>query len=353
MAWFVACCCQPCQVCRTKCRDEKYVHIEYKTLAGAPLTTLEKMNQVVLTEQTGKMYSPHPIPMTSLVTTQPPPTTSQDMIGRDPYVQFSMYYDIQRRELDVQLTAVCNLPDIGEKCSTKVYTLLSSIKLEIWMESKTVSDSHDPLFNQIFEFKGVLMSELREMVLVFQIHHYSPHHSKNVYGLAKLLMKNADVYGAQSTLKIGMGQKVKQDPSKNKGDVLLVTTYKENSTLEGSLMRVTNLSRSNLPDPYVQIDVFFKDQHQYEWTSSVKNRTASPVYNEPFQFDITGMDINDISLKVTVYDHHKVRKATVIGKAVLGHTSHIQSGRDHWADLIQRCGQPVSYWHTLTTELIV
>lgn len=96
-----------------------------------------------------------------------------------------------------------------------------------------------------------------------------------------------------------------------------------------------------------------KDQHQDEWKSSVKLKTATPVYNETFQFDTLGMDINDVTLRVTVYERHKITKSIVIGRVVLGHTSYIQSGRDHWANMIQKCGQPTSYWHMLSADLIV
>ena len=106
-------------------------------------------------------------------------------------------------------------------------------------------------------------------------------------------------------------------------------------------------------DPYVQIEVFFKDEHQGEWKSSVKLKTTTPVYNESFMFDINGMDINDVTLRVTVYDHRKFKKSTIIGRVVLGHTSHMQSGREHWESLIQRHGQPVSFWHMLTADLTV
>lgn len=113
------------------------------------------------------------------------------------------------------------------------------------------------------------------------------------------------------------------------------------------LMRSTHHSA----DPYVQIEMFYKNQHQCEWKTSVKNRTTTPVYNEPFQFDISGADINDVSLRITVYNHHKIRSSTVIGRVVLGHASHTESGRDHWMHMVQQCGQPVSYWHMLTADL--
>eukprot|EP00731_Ephydatia_muelleri_P029808 Em0021g331a len=298
-------------------------------------------------QETANVYLPHLVPKVSRFTGQPSATVDSGETS----VQFSLYYDIQRCTLDVQLIEVSNLPDIGGKCSSKVYVLLSSLKLERWIESMVASNSQSPAFNQTLEFHGVLLSELKDMLIAFQIHHYSANHSNNVFGVAKMLLKDADIYGACTTLGITLGQKLKQDPCKNKGDILLVITYKENHILEGSIMKATNLSRYSLPDPYVQIDMLCKNQHQSGWKSSVKNRTMTPVYNEPFQFDTSGTDINDVSLRITVYDYHKIRSSTVIGRVVLGHASHIESGRDHWAHLVQRSGQPVSYWHTLTSDL--
>lgn len=212
MAWLWACC-QPCKVCWNRCRkapEKKYAQVEYKALKEAPLTTAQRLDQLLLMQQTGNMYLPHPVPTPVKV----PPTVLRDRdtaASHEICVQVSLFYDMQRSTLNVQLHEVCNLPpDIGEKCSTKVHVLLSSIMKERWMESKIVSNSQNPIFNQTLEFRGLLLSELKETLIAFQIHHYSPHHSKNVFGVGKLFLKNADIYGAHTTLMVTLGEKLHQ-----------------------------------------------------------------------------------------------------------------------------------------------
>lgn len=205
MAWLWMCC-RPCQVCWARCTDKqekKYAHVEYNILKEAPLTTMQKLNQVVQMQETANVFLPHSVPMASCV-------TSAAVNSGEACVQFSLYYDIQRCALDVQLIEVYNLPDIGGKCNSKVYVLLSSIKLERWIESMVSSNSQNPVFNQTFEFHGVLLSELKDMFIAFQIHHYSSNNSSNIFGVAKMLLKDADIYGACTTLGITLGQKIKQ-----------------------------------------------------------------------------------------------------------------------------------------------
>ena len=225
MAWLWMCC-QPCQVCWAKCRDKqkkKYPHVEYNVLKEAPLATIQKLNQVVQMQETANVYLPHLVPKVSRFTGQPSATVDSGETS----VQFSLYYDIQRCTLDVQLIEVSNLPDIGGKCSSKVYVLLSSLKLERWIESMVASNSQSPAFNQTLEFHGVLLSELKDMLIAFQIHHYSANHSNNVFGVAKMLLKDADIYGACTTLGITLGQKLKQvsEETTPSGGFQIVTSF--------------------------------------------------------------------------------------------------------------------------------
>ena len=213
MAWLLMCCrpYQSCCTCCWKAADKKYGQIEYKVLKEAPISTAQRLNQLIQMQQAANVYSPHPVvPKAVSVTMQPTTVGVHDTAHRETCLQFSLYYDIQRCALDVQLNEVCDLPDLGDKCSTKVYVLLSSMKMERWMESKIASNSQSPLFNQTFEFHGVLLNELKEILIAFQVHHYSSNHSNNVFGVGKLLLKNADIYGANTSLRITLGEKLKQ-----------------------------------------------------------------------------------------------------------------------------------------------
>ena len=84
-----------------------------------------------------------------------------------------------------------------------------------------------------------------------------------------------------------------------------------------------------------------------KWKSSVKRKTLIPVYNEAFQFDILGKDINDLVLEVLMMDYDRFSKNDMVGKVVLGGTATGESELRHWQDMISSAPQVVSQWHTI------
>ena len=43
-----------------------------------------------------------------------------------------------------------------------------------------------------------------------------------------------------------------QDPGRNKGDILIVAAYNGDRVLEGTVMKMTNLSRTSLPGQFTK-----------------------------------------------------------------------------------------------------
>ena len=81
-----------------------------------------------------------------------------------PPLQFSLYYDIQRRSLSVHLQQVYNLPakDVRGTSDPFVVFFLLPNKEEIY-ESKIV---HNPIFDQVFEFGSTLtFSTVKKRIL--------------------------------------------------------------------------------------------------------------------------------------------------------------------------------------------
>ena len=71
-------------------------------------------------------------------------------------------------------------------------------------------------------------------------------------------------------------------------------------------------------DPYVKVYMLHRHRRLDKWKSTTRRNTLAPVFNEPFEFDITGMDVRDICLEIFVMDHDRFRKNDVIGIVYVG-----------------------------------
>ena len=103
-------------------------------------------------------------------------------------------------------------------------------------------------------------------------------------------------------------------------------------------------------DPYVKITLNFGGAVKSTWRSTYKTRTASPVYNESFCLDVSGMDPDHVSIQAEVSDHNKLLRNYFIGCVRIGTSSPSESGRKHWAAMIEHQGESISYWHSLVAK---
>ena len=88
-----------------------------------------------------------------------------------PYIYFSLYFDIQRRALMVNLIKVENLPPKPPNqgsCDPFVMLFLLPNKQEV-LQSVVKQRTLNPEFQQVFEFGGILANDLKNQVLVFRV----------------------------------------------------------------------------------------------------------------------------------------------------------------------------------------
>ena len=100
-------------------------------------------------------------------------------------------------------------------------------------------------------------------------------------------------------------------------------------------------------DPYVKVYVVHKGRKHSKWKSTIKKNTLLPVFNEPFQFDISNLNIQDISLEFVVMDYDRFSKDNIVGHVQVGPSAKEEMGRTHWEELISSPNQPISRWHTI------
>lgn len=99
-------------------------------------------------------------------------TASASAITDDPpMLYFSLYFDIQRRALAVNLMKAENLPQKPASqgsCDPFVMMFLLPNKQEV-LQSVIKQRTLNPVFKQVFEFSGILAHDLKNQVLVFRV----------------------------------------------------------------------------------------------------------------------------------------------------------------------------------------
>ena len=122
-----------------------------------------------------------------------------------PTLHFSLYYDLQRHTLTLDLKEARNLTakDSSGTSDPLVVVYLDPSKDEIF-ESKVVLKTLHPSFDQVFTFKKLLPDEVRRQTLIFRIYnHDRRRHSKDDFiGAVMLPLSEADLYGVTVTMRI-------------------------------------------------------------------------------------------------------------------------------------------------------
>ena len=84
-----------------------------------------------------------------------------------------------------------------------------------------------------------------------------------------------------------------------------------------------------------------------KWKSATKRGTIAPVFNEAFEFNITGMDPKDVNIEVFVMDHDRFRRNDILGMVYLGANAPNESGVTHYNEVLAHPHYPISHWHKL------
>lgn len=98
-------------------------------------------------------------------------------------------------------------------------------------------------------------------------------------------------------------------------------------------------------DPYVKVNMMCEGKTLNKWKSSVKKNTLIPVFNESFQFDTSGLSLEEIVLQVRLMDYDRFSRDDQIGTILIGETVEQELGREHWEQVMESPHQPVTLWH--------
>ncbi len=120
-----------------------------------------------------------------------------------PRIQFSLYYDIQRRTLTVHLMSGTDLPAKDRRGTSDPYVILFLIpNKEQIFESKVHDKTLAPLFDEVFEFSGLLPDEVRRQTLVLRVLDKDKISASDDMGVVVLPLEDADLYGVKVNAKL-------------------------------------------------------------------------------------------------------------------------------------------------------
>lgn len=225
-------CCCPCCVWRANESEkvgvpDKHSAVKYQKVGGVEsnidvvLPQYEKipLQKVFELKQPQCSLSVHPQMYTAgvegscVITEQPDLTTSpfsskqsEDSISPTdtlPRIQFSLYYDIQRRTLTVHLISGTNLPAKDRRGTSDPFVILFLIpNKEQIFQSKVHDKTLNPSFDEVFEFTGLLPDEVRRQTLVLRVLDKDKISASDDMGVVILPLEHADLYGVKINAKL-------------------------------------------------------------------------------------------------------------------------------------------------------
>ena len=82
-------------------------------------------------------------------------------------------------------------------------------------------------------------------------------------------------------------------------------------------------------------------------TKETKTQSGySPVWNQPFLFDIPNSSVADHALELVIMRGRLHTKDGVIGRIVIGKHG-AKSGSDHWHAMVRPSSHEVAKWHSI------
>ena len=141
---------------------------------------------------------------------------------KDAMIQFSLHYDLSQSKLRVHLQYASNLLMEGnpEMCNPFVILHLEPDREDIF-QSKVSKCTRDPVFNQTFQFEGMLIQYMKHQILVFRFYNHAL--NNKAIGKAHLQLCNMDLSGVVVQMKIIHTEKTEVLPSSKFACMTLLT----------------------------------------------------------------------------------------------------------------------------------
>ena len=125
-------------------------------------------------------------------------------INLDPTIQFSLHYDVLQSKLRIHLEYAADLPKenlfgMPVRCDPFVILHLEPDR-EDTLRSSVIKNTHDPIFNQDFQFVGFSMEDIKRQTLVLRICNHAL--SNRFIGNIHLPLTDVELFGVIMQMKI-------------------------------------------------------------------------------------------------------------------------------------------------------
>lgn len=265
-----------------------------------------------------------------------------------PSLKVSLHYDAQKRTLVARLLSISGLLSVKDEQGIFISATVPPLKDEV--RSNVIPGALHSTINQTMEF--FLESGVPQRL---NISVFSATDTKLV-GQFSLPLEHLQSGNSPTvhTMDIGLRDKVEESEIEERGELMFSLCYNElTKSIQGIVLKAKNLPTraSIMPDPYIKVVLSFEGTVRSTWKSTCKCKSSSPVYNEPFHLDLTGLDLEHTILQVDVIDHNKVFPNHLIGCVIVGFAAPTSLGRKHWRSATkEHQGQTISYWHSLVAK---
>lgn len=266
-------------------------------------------------------------------------------------LQYKLEYDFNTNSLAVTVIQAEELPalDMGGTSDpyVKVYLLPDKKKK---FETKVHRKTLNPVFQEMFTFKGVPYADAMNKTLVFAIFDFDRFSKHDQIGEVKVPLCQVDL--AQTIEEWRELQSVEGEGGQDNklGDICFSLRYVPTAgKLTVVILEAKNLKKMDvggLSDPYVKIALMQNGKRLKKKKTTIKKCTLNPYYNESFSFEVPFEQIKKVELVVTVVDYDRIGTSEPIGRVVLGYNA---SGTElrHWSDMLACPRRPIAQWHTL------
>ena len=116
---------------------------------------------------------------------------------------------------------------------------------------------------------------------------------------------------------------------------------------KGSIKTHCTVMSGFFSDPYVKVCLLHRGKRREKWKTSTKKGTLAPVFNELFQFDVSNMQIKDVTLQLVLMDFDRFVRNDRMGTIQIGDNSQQTSGQMHWRQMCLSPHETISHWHSI------
>lgn len=273
-----------------------------------------------------------------------------DHIGR---IWFNLEYDGSAESLAVSLVKARNL-SCGDKA---VKTCDPFVKLHILCpEEKHVAQSKckrktcRPNFDEMFYF-NLPVSELLRCTLRLSV--YDGYRASQQHIIGEVLFPLTELNRNKKIELWRDLQAIEESPSELGKIHLSMSYYPTLDRLTLIVLRAANLKKMEPhgTDSYATVTFSVGNKIIKTKKSSIHHTTRDPLYNESFNFTVSGDDLGTGTLLVSImHSRGGGKEDKLIGRVLLGGMMYARGTEcEHWTEMMTNPRSMIKYWHTLTS----